>query len=197
GTAPRPLSRPLATAVAGEQEALAAPIAFMLRQLAVMLILPIAAGMAFRRAKPGCVNRHERGLRVTGLAAVAALVAIIIAQQTGSFTRTLGEAAGVVTLLTLLALGVGVLVGRICRLAAAEQFVVATRFPGRNIAVAAFIAVTLLGRVEFAAFGAAYFLIQLPLLLGAVALYRFVRSGCHSAGRTDEPRPNPEPAASN
>ncbi len=47
-----------------------------------------------------------------------------------------------------------------------------TEFATRNIAVATAIAVTLLGRVDFALFATAYFLTEVPLMLGAVAVFR-------------------------
>jgi len=40
------------------------------------------------------------------------------------------------------------------------------------VAMATAIAVTLLGRLEYAVFAAVYFLAEVPLLLGAVAVYR-------------------------
>jgi len=40
------------------------------------------------------------------------------------------------------------------------------------MAVAAAVAVTLSGRVEFALFATTYFLTEIPLMLGAIAVYR-------------------------
>ncbi len=45
----------------------------------------------------------------------------------------------------------------------------------RNVGTATAIAVTVLGRVEFAVFATAYFLAQAPILLGAVLVFRCVR----------------------
>jgi hypothetical protein len=47
-------------------------------------------------------------------------------------------------------------------------------FVVRNVGIATAIAVTVLGRVEFAVFATAYFLAQVPLLLAAVVLFRCV-----------------------
>ena len=41
-----------------------------------------------------------------------------------------------------------------------------------RVAVAAAIAVTLAGRVEFAVFATTYFLSEIPLMLGAIAVFR-------------------------
>ena len=55
-----------------------------------------------------------------------------------------------------------------------ERFSVAMVFVVRNVGVATALAVTVLGRLEFAVFATAYFLSQVPLLLVAVLLYRAV-----------------------
>ena len=59
---------------------------------------------------------------------------------------------------------------------APDRFTLATEFATRNVAVATAIAVTLLGRAEFALFATTYFLTELPLTLLAVAGFRRLRS---------------------
>jgi ACR3 family arsenite efflux pump ArsB len=53
-----------------------------------------------------------------------------------------------------------------------DRFAIASEFGARNVGVAAAIAVTVLGRFEFARFAAAYALVELPLMLAAVAWFR-------------------------
>ena len=48
-------------------------------------------------------------------------------------------------------------------------------FVVRNVGIATAIAVTTLGRVEFAVFATAYFLAQVPILLAAVLVFRSMR----------------------
>jgi ACR3 family arsenite efflux pump ArsB len=43
----------------------------------------------------------------------------------------------------------------------------------RNVAIATAVAVTLLGRTEFAVFASVYFLTELPLMLAVVAVRRW------------------------
>jgi hypothetical protein len=47
-------------------------------------------------------------------------------------------------------------------------------FVVRNVGIATAIAVTLLGRVEFAVFATAYFLAQTPILVAAAVVFRWV-----------------------
>jgi hypothetical protein len=48
-------------------------------------------------------------------------------------------------------------------------------FVVRNVGISTAIAVTVLGRVEFAVFATAYFLAQVPVLLAAVLAFRRLR----------------------
>jgi hypothetical protein len=47
-------------------------------------------------------------------------------------------------------------------------------FVVRNVGIGTAIAVTVLGRVEFAVFATAYFLAQAPILLTAVVVFRYM-----------------------
>ncbi|MCM3880551.1 MAG: hypothetical protein ND807_10630, partial [Vicinamibacterales bacterium] len=49
---------------------------------------------------------------------------------------------------------------------------VATEFATRNVGVATAIAVTILGRVEFARFGITYFMTEAPMMLLVAAAFR-------------------------
>ena len=66
----------------------------------------------------------------------------------------------------------GWLVGGVTGASRPDQFTLAAEFATRNIAVAAAIAVTLAGRVEFALFATTYFLTDAPLMLGAIIAFR-------------------------
>jgi hypothetical protein len=61
-------------------------------------------------------------------------------------------------------------------------------FVVRNVGITTAIAVTALGRVEFAVFATAYFLAQVPILLAAVVVFRCVSVAARSnAAGTDHP----------
>ena len=61
-------------------------------------------------------------------------------------------------------------------------------FAARNVGLATAIAITLLGRLEYAVFAAVYFLTEVPLLFGAIALYRHWIAPCGGAGSGDGPQ---------
>jgi hypothetical protein len=73
---------------------------------------------------------------------------------------------------TVLAAGAGHAIGWFGGADATGRFTVGIVFAVRSVGVATAVAVTVLGRVEFALFAVAYFLSQAPLLLAAALVFR-------------------------
>jgi hypothetical protein len=99
---------------------------------------------------------------------------MVIVQETGQFATALVEIAGAATLLTVLAFGAGWATGLACGGGSIDRFTVGMVFVVRNVGIATAIAVTALGRAEFAVFATAYFLAQAPLLLVAALAFRWL-----------------------
>jgi BASS family bile acid:Na+ symporter len=159
----------------GETATFVVPIPTIIGQLSLTLILPILTGMAIRRGWPAFTERHRRGLFVLSLGALAALIGLVTAQEAGHFASELGEIAWAVTLLTGLAFAAGWATGWAGG-NRADRFTVGLVFVVRNVGVATAVAVTVLGRLDFAVFAAAYFLSRARLLLAAAFLRRRMRS---------------------
>ena len=170
------LTMPLALAAfrvpLGESAGLAVPVPAVVRQLLLTLVLPVAAGMAIRRFRAAAVERHQGALFGLSVAALAALIVFVLAQEAELVAGRLGEIALAVAALTGLALAAGWATGWAAGAGPADRFPVALVFAVCNVGIATVVAVTVLGRTEFAAFAAAYFLSQVPLLLAAVLLFR-------------------------
>jgi hypothetical protein len=111
------------------------------------------------------------------IATLAALLGFIIAQEAEHFASALTEIAAAAALLTALAFGVGWATGWASAAGVTERFTVGMVFVVRHVGIATAIAVTALGRVEFAVFATAYFLAQVPILLAAVLAFRQMRFG--------------------
>ena len=118
------------------------------------------------------------------IATLAALLGFIIVQEAEHFARALSDVAPAVALLTVLAFGAGWATGWASGAGAMDRFTVGMDFVVRNVGIATAIAVTILGRVEFAVFATVYFLAQVPILLAAVLVFRCmrVRDGNNAAG---------------
>jgi bile acid:Na+ symporter, BASS family len=150
----------------------ALPTPALVARLTLMVALPVLGGMALRSWKPAWVTGHRTTLRALCLAGIAFLLVYVLvnrwAQVTAEWRQTVLAGVAFVTaaLLAGLALAYGL------RLSARDGVTVAILFAVRNVALASAIAVTLLNRLEFAVFAVIYFLTEVPLLLGAVGVYR-------------------------
>jgi BASS family bile acid:Na+ symporter len=156
----------------------AAPFAFavpplhLVLRLALMVVLPVAAGMAIRYFKPSFPEKHGKSFRNASLLGVALLILFIIINQAERLAAEWPQIALASAVLILVSLLLGCGVSRLARLGASDTFTIGTAFAARNASLAVVIAITLLNRIEFATFATVYFLTEVPLLLGAVAIYR-------------------------
>jgi len=156
---------------------LSVPLGPLAGQLTALLILPVLAGMCIRHRWPQVTQRHGRILLGTSVAALALLLAAIIVQESHRFANALPEIAGAASLLTVLAFAAGSATGWVSGANATDRVAVGMVFVVRNVGVATAIAVTVLGRSEFAVFATAYFLTQVPLLLVAALAFRRLAAG--------------------
>src|SRR5262249_3274126 len=153
------------------------PFAVLAGQLFLLLVVPVLTGMGIRRRWPDIARRHGRTLLALSIATLAGLLGFVIVQEAEHFAGALAEIAVGAAMLSVLAFGAGWAPGWPSAAGATDCFAVGMVFAVRNVAVATAIAVTALGRVEFAVFATAYFLAQVPILLAAVLVFRRRRVG--------------------
>ncbi len=160
------------------------PYGVLAGQLLLLLVLPVLSGMGIRRRWPDVTRRHARTLLGFGVATLATLLGFIIAQRAKEFASAVTDLAAAAGGLTVLAFGAGWATAWASAAGATDRFTVGMVFVVRNVGIATAVAVTALGWVEFAVFATAYFLVQVPLLLAAVLVFRWTRSGggSHLAG---------------
>ena len=77
-----------------------------------------------------------------------------------------------VCLLTVIMMVAGWVTGWACALAATDRWALMMVLVVRNVLIAMAVAVTVLGRTEFAVFATAYFLNQVPLIVFTLVLVR-------------------------
>lgn len=151
--------------VIGYELALSVPARLLIVQLMLMLAVPVLLGMFIRVRWPEVASRHQSALQRVAFTLVALLILVVVSSQFDLFLRELTGIVPRALLFLLLSLGAGALVGLLIRADRTERVTLALEFGTRNVAVATAIAVTMLGRTEFAVFGATYFLAELPLML--------------------------------
>ncbi|MGA7223735.1 MAG: bile acid:sodium symporter [Candidatus Acidiferrales bacterium] len=157
----------------GAEFALSVPPFRLLGRLILMVAVPIVAGMVFRVLRSELVSKVSRNLRTLCVGGILALCMFVIVNRHAQL-RADWKAIWLSSLsLMAVAMAFGWAIGLVMNLKRADSITFVILFPVRNIAIAAAIAVTLMGRLEYAAFATAYFLSEALLLLGVVAIVRY------------------------
>jgi BASS family bile acid:Na+ symporter len=150
----------------------AVPVSKLMAQLFLMLVFPVFLGMLIRHYRLAFATRHEAICRRMSLAGLGALIAYIVLEEGGRVAGEVMETAVAAGVFLGVAMVAGYTIGVLSGGDAKGSFTLLIEFAVRNVAIATAIAVTVLGRVEFAIFATAYFLIEVPLLFTAVLLFR-------------------------
>jgi BASS family bile acid:Na+ symporter len=148
------------------------PIPLLLAQLLLMLALPVGLGMALRSRRPLFAERYSGPLTSASFFSVGVLLTLIILSDLPAFVSELSSTVPLAAAFVVCSIAVGWVVGAMLTADPRDRFTLAAEFATRNVAVATAIAVTLLGRVEFARFATTYFLTEVPLMLGAILIFR-------------------------
>lgn len=155
-----------------DQPEIAVPVPVLMIQLIFLVGLPTCLGMILRRWRPAATEKRDLALRRVSLAALVSLVTYIVYDQWYSMVAALGDFTVAAVVFTALAMAAGYALGWVTGRQAADRLTYLIEFPCRNLALALVVAVTLLGRPEFAAFAAVLLLIQALVMLSMVALLR-------------------------
>jgi len=133
--------------------------------------------MVARSRWPEAVGEHRSTLQRVVFVLLSLLLALIIASDLTGFLDALPRTVWLAAMFVTCSFLVGGAVGHALGGELADRVTLAIEFATRNVAVATMIAVIVLGRVDFATFGTAYFLTELPLMALVTAVSRRVLSG--------------------
>jgi BASS family bile acid:Na+ symporter len=167
------IGRGLELALALELD-LAPPIPVLLVQLLLMLALPVALGMWVRRHWTDLADRYRPSVQRSAFVGVGVLLMLVIVDDPQAFVSGLSTTIPLAAVFVTCSTGVGWMTAALVTRDRRDRFTLAAEFGTRNLGVAIAIAVTLLGRVEFARFALTYFLTEIPLMLMAIVLFRRV-----------------------
>jgi BASS family bile acid:Na+ symporter len=151
---------------------LSAPIPLLVGQLLLVLGLPVAIGMWMRQRVPHVAERYAPVLQRVAFGGTGLVLFLIIADAPGAFWGGLAATVPLAAMFVAGSIGAGWMSATLVTLDRGDRFTLAAEFGARNVAVAMAIAVTLLGRIEFARFAVTYTLTEIPLMLAAIALFR-------------------------
>jgi BASS family bile acid:Na+ symporter len=152
--------------------AFAAPIPLLAGQFVLMLIAPVSIGIWVRRHWPLLAERYRPVLRRLAIAGICIVLLLVIASNPNEFLARLPGTVPVAAVFVVISMLAGWMVASLVTADSKDRFTIAAEFGTRNVSIATAIAVTMLGRVEFAYFGAAYFITEVPLMLLAIAMFR-------------------------
>jgi BASS family bile acid:Na+ symporter len=152
--------------------ALSAPLSTLIGQLIVVLGLPVALGMWTRRSRPGFADRLGPVLRPLSFIGTAIVLFLIIVDAPAAFVGGLTTTVPLAAAFVVSSIVAGWITGALVTKDRRDRFTLAAEFGSRNVGIAMAIAVTILGRVEFASFAVIYSLTEIPLMLVAIALFR-------------------------
>jgi bile acid:Na+ symporter, BASS family len=165
-------------AVLGETVAIEVPVAALIGQLALSLLLPIAIGMSVRARRPELVARHHTRIQRAVMLAIGALIAAAIPFMDRSQADAVSFAdarAGVVAAVAwaFAALALGWAVARLLALPGDDRFSLVLAFTTRNVAVAAIVAISGLGRLDLALWSGLHWVTAYPIAAIAAGMRRF------------------------
>jgi BASS family bile acid:Na+ symporter len=155
-----------------QQAGFVLPVGKVMQQVITGLLLPVGAGMLVRYIAPNLVAHNRGRLQRLSTGAVLALLAIILADQASTIQRHLAPIAYTAVLFTVAAAALGFGIARVLAWPRADMVTVLVGFPARSLSIATLISINVLGRADFLAFAAPFFLVQALLLVPLMLLTR-------------------------
>lgn len=149
---------------------IAIPVARIMGQLGVMMLLPLALGMALRAWQPARVGAARDHLRLSSLIGLACLVGLVLIEQRDGLAAAVGNALPTAIAFCLLTMTAGFLLGLLARLSSQDRFTLLIEFSTRNVGLVAIIGTLILGDVKLVLFAVLVFLVELPVVLALIAL---------------------------
>lgn len=159
-----------------QSAAMEIPIRLLMVHMVVLLAVPVLLGLWIRTRWPKPVLRYKGNLRAGAIVSFLLLLAFIVFEATDLFVQHFYTLIWAASFFVLCSMCGGYLIGTLFRLAPPDRFTLVSELGVRNVAISTTVVVTVLSRTDFAVFGTAYFIIEAPLLLAAVALYRMSAS---------------------
>jgi bile acid:Na+ symporter, BASS family len=148
------------------------PVLAVMGQLVLLLVVPAGLGMAVRAWRPELAMKHLGGLRLLSLIAVLVPLFVAVWLQWGPFVALAGPVACAALLFTAVAAAVGYGLGVLSGPSPQDRVSLATSVSTRSFGLAATVGATLIGRTDFLAFVAAFFLTHAALAGAAILLFR-------------------------
>jgi BASS family bile acid:Na+ symporter len=143
----------------------------MMGQLAVLMVLPICLGMLVRLRRESVYQYRAFFHRVSLLLVFGVVLAVVIDQR-AILVESMRSVAALAATLTISVMFVGLGFARLAGLPLVDGTSFVMEFSARNAAIALVVAITILGRPDYAVFIVAYFLVQMLVTIPVIGLLR-------------------------
>ena len=140
--------------------------------MAAVTAVPLALGLAVNRLAPTAVARFSRALDIASRLVFAAIVFATFVQNWGAMMDQAAAAGLAVVLLNLCGIGLAFLAAALLRLPRPQGFAIAIETGLQNVALAIFVASTLMGNAALALVGLVYAVVMNVTALGLIAASR-------------------------
>ena len=137
-----------------------------------LLALPVSIGMWLKARFPELKRRFHKILRRTNTVFMIGLGLFVMFNESEAFTRNIIPTALLAITFTLLAMLTGFLLSMATRLSLRDTLTLMLLFPVRNIGIAIAMSVTIFNDDQFAVFGTAMFMSQIPFFIGTAIFIR-------------------------
>lgn len=156
----------------GDGQQVQLPVLQTVAMLAVITVIPVAAGMLVRWRAPVVAARAERAVGLFGALVLAALIATIAVQIGDRLPTLLLQAGPACVALNLIGIGLGLFATRGLGLPPADALTVAVELGIKNGTLGLLVAMTLLESPEMGVPSAVYGLLMYVFGIGLIALGR-------------------------
>jgi len=147
---------PLAPSLESAAQTLTLPVGRTVTTLLVIVILPVALGMVFRRWRPILAAKLERAVGVFGLVVLAVLIVLILSRLGGDALPMFRDAGLAVVLLNVFGIALGLSFGRLMGIPLRDAVACAMELGIKNGTLGLLITLTLLDSPAMAVPSAVY-----------------------------------------
>jgi BASS family bile acid:Na+ symporter len=159
-----------------QQVGFSLPATKVMQQVFTGLLLPVGAGMLVRGFAPRFVERNHVRLQRLTMATVVVLLAMILTDQAATIQRNLESIVVTAVLFTIASAALALGIAKALSWPRADVVTMVAAFPSRSLSIATLIAINVLGRADFLAFAAPFFLVQSLLVVPVMLIARRPRT---------------------
>jgi BASS family bile acid:Na+ symporter len=141
-------------------------------QLMLLLFFPVVIGMSLRQIKPQLTCKMMPTFEKIGAIGLLLLLISIFIKYHQKIVEQLSSLLVLALIFTLASLLIAYCLSCFLKLARKDEAAVVIEFPVRNLALAALLAVSIFENSDYLLFAAVFFVIQTPIMLIIIAVYR-------------------------